>query len=201
MSDERRHFQRLNLTKPVDGRFGGTPVTVIEVSGGGALLVTDVPLQVGARGALRFTWRDEEIDVMAEVVRSDPSRAGLQFTTESEPLRRILGESVVELLRAQEANASGDRERNVVGDDQTLTAAAGFRLMDAYMTYRFTASGWKCRRALLPDQPPDGFTIAANVPEGEVDLLRRTYESGDGEARRMTRLLAELSVAARRSHP
>ena len=69
------------------------------------------------------------------------------------------------------------------------------------MSYRLNADGWKHRRSLLPDQPPDGFTIHANVSSEEVDLLCRTYETGDAEARRLTRLMAELSVARRPLRP
>jgi hypothetical protein len=47
----------------------------------------------------------------------------------------------------------------------------------------------------IADQPADGFTIAAGETEDQVALLCQTYESGDEEARRMTRMLAELSVA------
>ena len=39
-------------------------------------------------------------------------------------------------------------------------------------------------------------TIGAGEPEDQVAMLCRTYESGDAEARKLTRMLAELSVAA-----
>jgi hypothetical protein len=54
--------------------------------------------------------------------------------------------------------------------------------------------GWRRRQALIPDQPDDGFTVSASEPDEQVALLRMTYEKGDAEQRRLTRLLAELSV-------
>jgi hypothetical protein len=190
-------FQRLNLTKPIDGRFGERAVTVLDVSGNGAQISSESRLDDGARDTLRFTWRGEAVEVEAEVVRADDHHIGLQFTGESEMLRRLLAASVLELLQAQEANAGGDRARNIIAGDATLTAASELQPSDAFVSYRLGDDGWKRRRSLLPDQPDDGFTIRASVPQDEVDLLCRTYEMGDAEARRLTRLMAELSVARR----
>ena len=195
MEDERRTFQRLNLTKAIEGRFGQRAVTIIDVSASGAQIVIETPIESGERAPLRFTWRGEEVEVMAEVMRNDEVRAGLQFMEPNDALSRLLASSVLELLQAQEANAGGDRARNIIGGDETLTAASDLQAADIFMSYRLGDGGWKRRRALLPDQPDDGFTIRANVPQEEVDLLCRTYEAGDEEARRLTRLMAELSVA------
>jgi hypothetical protein len=63
------------------------------------------------------------------------------------------------------------------------------------VTWTLEEKGWKKRPSLLPDQPDNGFTLAASEPEEQVALLRKTYENGDTEQRRLTRLLAELSVA------
>ncbi len=188
-------FQRLNLTRPIEGRFGAHAVTILDVSGNGAQISCHAPLESGARATLRFSWRGEEVEVEAQVTRADECRIGLQFTGESEALRRLLADSVLELLQAQEANAGGDRARNIIAGDATLTAASELQPSDGFVSYRFGDDGWKRRRSLLPDQPADGFTIRANVPREEVELLCRTYENGDAEARRLTRLMAELSVA------
>ena len=99
------------------------------------------------------------------------------------------------IRRAQEANAAGDRAHNLIANDATLTAASELAPTDAFFTYRFVAGGWKRRRSLLPDQPEDGFTVRASMPEDQIELLCRTYEKGDDESRRLTRLMAELSVS------
>ncbi len=93
------------------------------------------------------------------------------------------------------------REENVVSGDETLTAAsAGARgLISGFTVWRLGEDGqWKKSSSLLADQPEDGFTVAAGEPAEQVDLLQRNYESGDAEARRMIRILAELSVAKNR---
>jgi len=198
VSDERRKFQRLNLTDPIEGRFDLLPVRILDVSATGALLLHEGTIAEGARGLLRFPWRGEEILVVSQVMRSDEGRSGLEFIADSEPLRAALVASVSELLAAQEANAEGDRERNVIDGDETITAAAGMRAVDIFICYQLTDGGWKRRTMLLPEQPEDGFTVAASVPDEEITSLCRAYESGDEEGRRLTRLLAELSVGAPR---
>lgn len=99
-----------------------------------------------------------------------------------------------EVRRAQEANAAGDRAHNIIGGDATLTAASELDTANVFVSYRLGLEGWKHRRSLLPDQPDDGFTVRASVPAEEIEMLCRTYEKGDDESRRLTRLMAQLSV-------
>lgn len=198
MSDEKREFQRLHLTRPLDAWFGDFAVRLIDVSAKGGAIEHDEEIPHGSRALLRFFWRDEELELTAEIVRTNAgaaNRSGILFTDDSLSLRRHLAASATEILRAQEANALGDRERNLVGDE-TLTAVSTGVGLAGFVTCVLTPTGWKKRHSMLPDQPADGFTVAAREPPEQVDLLCRTYESGDAEARRLTRLLAELSAAA-----
>jgi hypothetical protein len=192
--EERRSFERLNLTKPIDGWFGDFSVVVVEVSVGGAKIVHDDPLPKGARGLLRFTWRGRDLEVLSQVTRSDGARSGLHFLEHCEDLVTLVNEWANEVLQAQQANAEGDRARNVVGDETLTAASAGARALTGFLQYHLTADGWKCHRALLPDQPEDGFTVSANEPQEQIDLLCRTYEGGDVEAKNMTRMIAQLSI-------
>lgn len=194
VSDERRQFQRLNLTKPVDGWFGDYSVIVVEVSANGAKILHDDQIPVGARGLLRFSWRGQDLELTAEIVRTEGGSSGLWLIDDSKLLRDLIEASATELLRAQEANLLGDRERNVVGDETLTAASAGARASSGFLQFHLTPEGWKCQRALLPDQPDDGFTVSANESQEQIDLLCRTYETGDPEAKRMTRMIAELSV-------
>jgi hypothetical protein len=192
--DERRGYQRLNLMRPLDGWFGDYAVRLLDVSASGALVDLEEPLEDRARALLRFFWNGEEVEVMAEVARADDMRLGLKFVEESEQLRRLIAVSVTEILNAQQANAEGRREANVIGDATLTSASERLGNVITFTTWLFKDGKWKHRPSLLPDQPADGFTIAANEDEAQVALLCRTYENGDEEARRLTRLLAELSV-------
>jgi len=185
MIDERRAFQRLNLTQPVDGAFGGVPLRIVEVSARGVLATTEQPLQRGARGVVRFQWRGETIEAGAAVAWCEEGRAGFRFDEVPEVLRRLIEDSVTELLKAQEVR---DYTPNVVDEER-------FPEADVYVTYTFDDGVWTRRASLLPDQPANGFTIAQSEPAAHVELLCRTFERGDAETRRLTRLFAELSVS------
>lgn len=192
MSDERRQFQRLALAEPLDGWFGDYAVRLVDVSAKGALIESEEILPPNARALLRFYWRGEEVELVAETARTTDARCGLRFVEDNDALRALIALSATEMLRAFEANAAGDREGNAVGDG-TMTSAQRMK-SSGFVTWTFTPDGWTSRRSVLPDQPADGFTIPASEPDEQVEMLCRTYESGDTEARRLTRMLAELSV-------
>ena len=197
--NERRLYQRLNLTRPLEGSLDGITVRIVDVSAIGAQVELE-DQTLPPRGKLRFRWRDQDVALDAQVVRSTEDRAGLNFLGDDELLRKLIAESASEVLAAQQANSAGERELNVIATDevgeQTLTAASAGLRAKGWVMYTLTADGWKRRKSMLPDQPPDGFTVSAAEPEDQVQLLCQTYQHGDADARTMTRLLAELSAAS-----
>lgn len=201
MDEERREYQRLALTKPLSGRFIKYKVRLLDVSATGALIESDAEIPLGKKGTLNFTWRKHKVKIKAETVRTEEDRAGLRFIEQSEQLCELIAESAREVLRAQQANLEGEREKNIISGDETLTTASAGLRAAGWVTWTLEPNGWKKRKSLLPDQPENGFTLAASEPEDQVALLRQTYENGDAEARRITRLLAELSVATVRQAP
>lgn len=192
MSDERRAFQRLTLAEPLDGWFGDYSVRLVDVSASGAQIEHDEPIPPDARGLLRFFWRGSDVEILAETARLiHDQRSGLKFLEESETLRSLLAMSAAEVLHALEANARGDRAANVVGDE-TLTSAWRTHAT-GYICWSFEDGAWYAHPSHDADQPENGFTISASEDEEQVEMLRRTYETGDAEARKMTRMLAQLS--------
>lgn len=195
MSDERRAYQRLTLVEPLDGWFGDFSVRLIDVSANGAQIEHDEAIPDDARALLRFFWHNEEVEILAETARTIQSnRAGLRFLEDNDVLRALLASSAAEVLRAIEANARGNRAENVIGDE-TLTSAWR-RPASGYVQWIFDddGGGWRAVPSDDRDQPENGFTISAAEEDDQVEMLCRTYESGDAEARRLTRMLAELSV-------
>lgn len=196
MTDERRAFQRLTLAAPLDGWFGDFAIRLVDVSATGAQIENDELIPPDARGLLRFWWRGTEVEILAQTARLiHESRTGLRFLEESALLNEHIASSATEVLRALEANLTGDRTSNVIGDE-TLTAASR-NLATCYVCWTLTADGWSGRVSSDPGQPRSGFTISAGEPEEDVAMLRRTYESGDTESRRLTRMFAELSVSGK----
>lgn len=201
MDQERREYQRLALTSPLEGRFIKMKIRLLDVSATGALIESETEIPTGRRGTLTFTWRKHKVKIKAEAVRTVSDQAGLKFTEDSTHLRELIAESATEVLRAQEANMEGDRMRNIISGDETLTSASAGLRAAGYVTWTLQPEGWKRRKSLLPDQPENGFTVAASEAEDQVALLCKTYENGNEEQRRLTRLLAELSVATVRPAP
>ena len=197
MNEERRHFQRLHLDEPLDGWFGDFAVRITNVSATGVGVECGEEIPAGSRALLRFFWRDCEVELLAELTRSSDDGAGLAFVDDPAVIRELIAQSATELLRAQEANAMGNREQNIVYGDQTLTAASS-RVTSTYTTWTYEDGVWTSRRSLVPDQPQNGFTVYSGETEEQVYLLKRTYEKGDNETRRLTRVFAELSVV---NHP
>lgn len=194
MSDEQRQAPRLHLTKPVEGWFSDFPVTLIDVSEAGASILHGDEIPVRSHGLLRFSWRGADLEITAEIVHSREGRAGLRFVEKSELLGRLIAASDDEVLRAQEANLRGEREKNVVGEETLTAASYGVRASRGFLMFRLTADGWMQAQSLLPDQPDDGFTVSADEPQDQIDMLCKTYETGDADAKKMMRAIAELSV-------
>jgi hypothetical protein len=193
VTDERRAYQRLTLAEPLDGWFGDFAVRLVDVSASGAQIEHDEPIPADARALLRFFWRGQEVEILAQTARLIHSnRLGVRFLEENDTLRSLIAMSAADVLRALEANARGDREANVLGDE-TLTSAWRSQAT-GYVRWELEDGHWTAHHAREPDQPEHGFTISASETEEQVELLRRTYETGDAEARRLTRMLAELSV-------
>ena len=194
MNDERRRFQRLALVEPLDGWFGDFPVRLVDVSANGAQIEHDEPIPSDAHGLLRFYWRGAEVEIVARTARViQIDRTGLEFVEDNETLRLLIAASGAEVLRALEANARGDRAANVIGDE-TLTSAWQ-RPASGYVCWTYDGATWRSRFATEAGQPENGFTVSAGEPDEQVEMLRRTYADGDDDARRLTRMLAELSVA------
>jgi hypothetical protein len=193
VKDERRVYQRLTLTEPLDGWFGDYPVRIVDVSASGAQIEHEEDLPSDANGLLRFWWTGAELEILAKTARSiGTTRSGLQFLEESDVLRPLIEASATTAMRAFEANAQGNRGANVIGDE-TITSISK-PLASGFVTWIFSNGRWHAQFSHDSTQPPDGFTISAGEPEEEVEMLRQTYESGDAESRRLTRILAELSV-------
>ena len=61
--------------------------------------------------------------------------------------------------------------------------------------YRLRPDGtWVRSMTSDPQQPPDGFTVAAYEYESDLEALCLAYEVADEEGRALIRLVSELSV-------
>lgn len=194
MTEERREYQRLNLTKPLDAWFGDFAVQLVEVSAIGAFMLHDDSLPAGSRALLRFTWREADLEITSEVIRTTGQRSGVRFIDDDPTLRNLIRVSATELLQAREANAVGDRERNRIGDETLTAASRGARGGRGYLVFQLIDGAWKSQLTAEAKQPENGFTVLSDEPDEQIEMLCRTFEAGDPESRRMTKLIAQLSV-------
>ncbi len=216
-STERRRAERLKLDEHLYARLDDVAATLLEVGLLGAMIEHTEPFDVGHQGRFSFSWDEEEVVLVARVTHSEVSVArseargettyltGIEFISSEDKgaavLKRMISLHVMRSLERMKANARG-RSRPVDDAMSLLSTPAPF--LDAsddgpkiYISCRLDASGlWHRSEVLRPKQPQDGFTVAASYGEDEIAMLCESYEEGDGEARHMIRVCAEMSLAA-----
>ena len=209
---DRREFQRLNLLKPILGTVNGQGVLILDIGIGGAFIEHYGQMSPGDQFRLGFVSEGASLEFVCEVRRSfvvrlasDESKVShtgarfLQATGDSAALlEKMIASFISRILEAQRANARGDLS---LSHGETILA----RLGDAQrmrargcVTHSFVDGQWTAIRGDSPNQPDDGFTVAAFEDEEEVTMLRRAYETADAEGRRLIRLIADLSAHAAR---
>jgi hypothetical protein len=67
--------------------------------------------------------------------------------------------------------------------------------MKALLRHELSGDFWRATPTTDPKQPRTGFTVAADLPEREVNMLRQTYAVSDLDGREMIRKMAALSVS------
>lgn len=190
--EERREFQRLGLHPPVDGTFGTTPVTIVEIGVLGARVRHEKPIREH-HAQLSFTAPGGGVTMKCELVRAvDEHHTGLRFLAavgeSGDHLRAMLADLVVKAFEGRRDAPSGPI--HYVDGDKTVRGA------DAqFLCYRFEGGTWHRRRVFLPEQPSAGFTVARSEDSEEMQRLCRVYAASDDEGRRLIRLFAELSVS------
>jgi hypothetical protein len=211
MTDDRRGYQRLRLSKPILALMNDQNALILDIGVSGAYVEHYGEVPEDARFRLSFRWHGEDIEYLAEVARSRVvrtpggdgqsvvSHTGFRFVTaigKSEArLQDMMATFVGRVLAAQKANAAavdvGDAEGVVVLEQ--LGEARRIRSR-GYVTYRLHNGRWSREASSAALQPEDGFTVAAHEDEEELETLCRTYEASDDEGRDLIRLVAELSA-------
>jgi hypothetical protein len=200
---ERRRYGRIKLDESLPAMFGETRARVVELSIVGFRIAHEGRLQVGERRPLAVEWQGAAIELSCSLVRSTLSRlakkmgeqsiyhSGLRIVETSresfERLRELIGERILRALEEQKANARG------------IPPLAAYMYQpekgDLFRRCEFVDGAWRKSETIRTTQPPNGFTVAAEVAPQYVELLCETWERTTEEGRRLTQLLAELSVS------
>lgn len=201
---ERRKYGRIHPDPPLRGSLDAVPVFVAEISVSGARLLHENRLPRGnGLHQLWFDWQEHTIRFQCEFVRTTIIRlakkadetslyeTGVHFVSavgESDALvRELIGDYVVRALNEQLANARG------------IPPLAAYSYQtgkgDRYRRCELLDGTWRKAETTNPQQPERGFTIAADVESYDIDVLCKTWEHCDDEGKRLTQLLAQLSIS------
>jgi hypothetical protein len=200
---ERRRYGRIKLDEPLPARFGDTRTKAIEVSMVGFRVAHEGRLPVGEQRPLLIEWQGASLELGCSLVRSTLWRlakgmgeqsiyhSGLRIVESSresfDRLRELIAERILRALEEQKANARG------------IPPLAAYMYQpekgDLFRRCEFIDGVWRKTETIRTSQPPNGFTVAAEVEPYLVEMLCNTWEHTTEEGRRLTRMLAELSVS------
>lgn len=199
---DRRRFGRIYLEEPLTARIGEVHVGIVDVSLVGFRALHEARFPPGEDREIVVNWQDREMRFACTIVRSTLFRlaknAGEKSVYQSgvkiersigdseTALRDLIAHRVMRALEEQKANARG---LPPIGS-YTYQVGKG----DRYRRCEWTEGKWRRFDTTRTDQPAEGFTVSAEVDPHQVDLLCRTYEAMTTEGRRLTKMLAELSI-------
>ena len=211
--NDRRTFQRLKLAQPILATWNGQSALILDIGVNGAFVEHHGTAKAGDRTTLSFRWQSHEIEFSCNVIHSvvvrPPSAAGhspmsqtgVRFSEASDESNARLYEMMVafvsRLLAAHRANAAADDPYASAAFLAQVGQARRSR-MRGFLRYEWDGKQWSRKRVDVPEQPQNGFTVAAFEDEEDLETLCRSYEAADDEGRRLIRLIAELSALAAR---
>ena len=206
---ERRRYGRVRLETPLAAEFAGTRARVLEISIIGLLIAHEGKIAPGTTHDLVVDWEGSTLEFTCRVIRSTLWRlakgageksiyhSGLRIleTTDASAnrLRELLAERIIRALEEQKANARG------------IPPLAAFMYQpgkgELYRRCELIDGVWRKSETIRPQQPPNGFTVSADVEPAHVEILCRTWEMTTAEGRRLTQMLAELSLDRKEGVP
>ncbi|MEA2339406.1 MAG: hypothetical protein QOE82_3413 [Thermoanaerobaculia bacterium] len=208
LSNDRRIFQRLRLTRPILGTLDDHNALILDLGIAGAFVEHYGVTTPKTRCRLQFRWQSDDIEIICVVARTTVvrragenalSHTGLRFVDaigkSEDRLHDLMATFVGNMLAAQKSNANGIHDEV---SHLTLVDIGGARRARVHglIRYRLRQDGTWVRAATSDrKQREDGFTVAAYEYESDLEALCLAYEVADEEGRRLIRLVSELSVA------
>ena len=202
--EDRRQFGRIHFDRPLPARVGETRVSILDLAVNGASVAGDARFSPAASVELKFSTDAGPVEAMCKVIRctlaqfarSAAERAvyntGLHFVEfvgdSDRVVRETIAQHVIRALEEQKANARG-----IPPIEALLHVDAN---IERFRRCELVDGKWKRTETSSNEQPLSGFTVAADVPIRYVDLLCDTYQRADEEGRRLTKMLAQLSIAS-----
>ncbi len=201
-TEVQRQFERIHFEHPIPARLSDLPVRVLDLAIGGVRLLGSTKVTPGAPSELRIDWQGKTIQLKCLVTRCilQTFAAGKdQVSTYDIGLRIVesVGDSdkiMRELVAAFVMKALDEQRANWEGMPPVGPYVHIEGKTNRYRRCELLNSDWKITSTTRPEQPLTGFTVSAEVGPHYIDMLCKTYEATDDEGRRLTRILAELSI-------
>lgn len=198
----KRRFERIHFEHPIAGKLDDAPVRVLDLAIAGARLLSQTRVTPGSQHQLRLDWDGNVIRVNGTVTRCKLEKfaKGAEKSTYEIGLRilEMLGDSdqkIREMIHTFVLKALDEQRANWEGIPPIGPYVHLEGKSDHYRRCEFFNGKWSVQPTTRSDQPVNGFTVSAEVPPHYIDLLCETYEMADIEGKRLTRLLAELSIS------
>jgi hypothetical protein len=198
----KREFERVHFEHPIPARLSGQPVGLLDLAIGGARLLGTLRVQPASVHSLRIEWEAEAIDLKCTVTRcviqtfaSKPDDKstydiGVRITDTlgdaDKKIHHLIATFVLKAIDEQRANWNGVPP---MGPYVHLEGKSG-----RYRRCQYFNNDWNITETTRPEQPINGFTVSAEVSPKYVHMLCQTWEQTDDEGKRLTRILAELSI-------
>jgi hypothetical protein len=197
-----RRFERVHFEQPIPAHLAEISVRLLDLALSGGRVIGENRFTPGSSYELRVEWQGKTIRAVCNVTRCTLhtfARApGEKSLYESGlHIKETIGESHVamrELIAAHVIRALEEQKANWLGIPPIGPYVYVEGKSDHYRRCEFGDGKWRFSASSRPEQPHNGFTISAEVPPHYVDLLCKTYEMTNEEGRRLTRILAELSI-------
>ncbi|HEY3052294.1 MAG TPA: hypothetical protein VGK04_02785 [Thermoanaerobaculia bacterium] len=206
---ERRQYGRIELEPPLRGFLDEIRVQVIEASVCGFRIAHEARFVPAATRKIRLEWDDKTLEFGCVIARSTlhqlAQREGeksiyhsgirlLESIGDSENvLRDLIAQRVIRALQEQKENARGILPLG------TYTYQVGKG--DRFRRCELVDGKWTKTVTTNRLQPIKGFTVSAEVSPEDVDMLCKTFEQSSAEGRRLTQILAELSISKAEGTP
>jgi hypothetical protein len=179
------------------------PVSVIDASVTGLRIAHDARIIPVPTRRIKVQWDDRTMEFGVAVARSRLFRLAqapgeksvyhsgihiLEGAGDSEKmLRELIAEHVMRALDEMKANARGIPPLV----DYSVHSDKG----DRFRRCEIVNGSWKKMDTNVREQPPEGFTVSADVDSQSIDKLCELYQSTNDEGRRLTKILAQLSIS------
>lgn len=194
----KRQFERIHFDDPLPARLSGQPVKILDLAVGGVRLLAGSRVKPASEHDLELEWTGKPIRLQCIVTRCTLQTLGAVGTFEigmrisqavpdsDRIVHELIAHFVMRALAEQAANWNGIPPTG----PYVYVEGKGAH----YRRCELIDDSWRVTNTTRPEQPLRGFTVSAEVPPRYLGMLCDTYQKADEEGRRLTRILAELSI-------